>query len=250
MIHKTEAIVLKTQPLRSSSLIVTFLSKSFGKLKGVAKGVRREREPRSAFYELFTHLEIVFYEKTRSDLHLISDAAVLDTYDNLRTRLDSISYASYFAELADCFLEVHDAHESVFETLLFCFRYLPSIDPERVSRIFETKLLHETGLLPFLEGCLECRAPLPEGGFFSVAQGAIFCHQCQGRVTDAGPISAAGLAALRYYAGHTPEESLKFRSTPASEKELARLMERFVLYRVSQPLKSRRFMAEIQPFLK
>lgn len=246
MIHKTEAIVIKTQPLRSSSLIVTFLSRSFGKLKGVAKGVRHEREPRSAFYELFTHLEIVFYEKTRSDLHLISDAAVIETNDNLRTKLSSISYASYFAELADCFLEVHDAHESLFDLMCFCFRYLPSIEPERVARIFETKLLTETGLLPFLESCLECRAALPEGGFFSVAQGSVFCHQCQGRIVDARPLSAGGLAALRYYAGHTPEECLKFRATPAAEKELASLMESFVLYRVGQPLKSRRFMAEIK----
>ncbi len=245
MIHKTEAIVLKTQPLRSSSLIVTFLTKSFGKLKGVAKGVRQERETRSAFFELFTHLEIVFYEKTRSDLHLISDVAVIDTHDGLRTRLPSIAYASYFAELADCFLEIHDAHENVYETMRFCFRYLSSIDPERVARIFEVKLLHETGLLPFLDACLECQAPLPEGGFFSVAQGAIFCHQCHGRITDAGPVSAQALAALRYYAGHTPEECLRLRVPAVAAKELAGLIERFVLYRIGQPLKSRRFMTEI-----
>jgi len=101
-----------------------------------------------------------------------------------------------------------------------------------------------------LNACLECRADLPEGGFFSVAQGAIFCRQCHVRVVDARPVSAQVLSALRYYAGHSPEECLKFLSVPAAEKELATLMERFVLYRVGQPMKSRRFMAEIQSFLK
>ncbi|MGH7890395.1 MAG: DNA repair protein RecO, partial [Thermodesulfobacteriota bacterium] len=77
-IQKTEAFVLKTQPFRSSSLIVTFFSRDFGKLRGVVKGVRREREMRGALYELFTHLEILFYEKTRSDLHLVSEASILN----------------------------------------------------------------------------------------------------------------------------------------------------------------------------
>ncbi len=249
MIHKTDAIVLKTQPLRSSSLIVTFLTRSFGKLKGVVKGVRREREPRSAFYELFTGLEIIFYEKTRSDLHLVSDAAVIETNDHLRTRLVSIAYASYFSELADNFLEVHDPHENVFDLMQFCFRYLPSIDPERISRIFETKLLRETGLLPYLDECLQCQAQIPGGGFFSVAQGSLFCMQCQPRIVDARPLSAEALAGLRYYTRHDPEECLKFRTSQAVDRELASLMERFFIYRLGQPMKSRRFMGEIQSFL-
>lgn len=248
-IHKTDALVLKTQPLRSSSLIVTFLTRHFGKLKGVVKGVRKERESRSAFYELFTGLEIVFYEKTKTDLHLISDAAVLDTNDHLRTRLNSIAYASYFSELSDSLLELHDPHEQVFELMQFCFRYLPSIDPERVSRIFETKLLHETGLLPYLDECLECQTPVSASGFFSVAQGAVLCSQCRVRIQDARPLSAEALAGLRFYARHEPAQCLKFRASQGAERELAGLMERFFLYRLGQPMKSRRFMGEIKAFL-
>lgn len=250
MIHKTDAIVLKTQPLRSSSLIVTFLTRSFGKLKGVVKGVRKEREARSAFYELFTGLEIIFYEKTRSDLHLVSDAAVIETNDHLRTELTSIAYASYFSELADGFLEIHDPHESVFELMKFCFKYLPSIDPERISRIYETKLLREIGLLPYLDECLECHVQVPDTGFFSVAQGAVYCLKCRSRVNDARLISAEALAGLRYFTRHEPAECLRFRTSQLTDRELAALMERFFLYRLGQPLKSRRFMAEIQPFLK
>lgn len=250
MIHKTDAIVLKTQPLRSSSLIVTFLTRSFGKLKGIVKGVRKEREPRSAFYELFTNLEIIFYEKSRSDLHLISDAAVIDTNDHLRTHLTSIAYASYFSELTDGLLEIHDPHESVFELMEFCFRYLPSIDPERISRIYETKLLRDTGLLPYLDECLECRSQVPEQGFFSVAQGSVYCRNCQPRVADARMISAEALSGLRYFTRHDASECLKYRTSQLADQELAALLDRFFLYRLGHPLKSRRFMGEIQKFLK
>ena len=86
-IQKTEAIVLKTQPFRSSSLIITFFTRDFGKIRGIAKGVRQENQTRAAVYELFTRLEIIYYEKLRSDLHLVSDAAILES---LRRTLESL----------------------------------------------------------------------------------------------------------------------------------------------------------------
>ena len=123
-IQKTEAIVLRTLPFRSSSLIITFFTKSFGKLKGIAKGVRKERESRGATFELFTHLEIVFYEKIRSDLHLVSDAFIIDSNDTIRLSLDAITYASYFVELIDYLNEVHDPHPGIFDLLQFSLKFI------------------------------------------------------------------------------------------------------------------------------
>jgi DNA repair protein RecO (recombination protein O) len=249
-IQKTEVFVLKTQPFRSSSLIVTFFSRSFGKLRGVVKGVRRERELRGAFYELFTRLEIIFYEKTRSDLHLVSEASILDSHDGLRTRLDTIAYASYFSELVDCLCEVHDPHEKIFDLLEFSFRFLPSVPEERLSRLFEIRLLHEIGWLPYLERCLSCHTPVPERGFFSVRQGAIFCALCARNCTDARPLGAEALSVLRYYADHELDMSLKRHVGTQTERELKALMEQFFDFRLGAPLKTRSFMRQIQPVLK
>ncbi|MCB9799545.1 MAG: DNA repair protein RecO [Candidatus Omnitrophica bacterium] len=248
-IQKTDAIVLKTQKLRSSSLIVTFFSKSFGKLKGIAKGVRKEREVRGAFYELFTHLEIIFYEKNRSDLHLISEASILKSNDHLRTRLETITYASYFAELVDSFCEVHDPHEEVFEMLNFAFRFIPSISGEKMARLFEIKLLHQIGLLPYLDHCLGCQKTNLAAPFFSVAQGGIFCSACARPVADAKPISIEALNILRYFSTHQPEECLRQPILKTIEKELMRLMEFFFRYRLGHILNSRRFLQDIQPVL-
>ncbi len=249
MIQKTEAIVIKTQPLRSSSLIVTFVTPAFGKMKGIVKGVRKEREVRGAFYELFTHLEIIFYERTRSDLHLVSDAAVLNSFDSLRTRLPSITYASYFSELSDRLLEVHDPHKAIFDLLLFCFRYLSSVKPEHLARIFELKILAETGLLPALDACLGCRKMMPNGGFFSVAQGGLFCGVCRVHAPDARMLPTPVLEAMRYYSAHTSEESLRFCPATGAEEALGTLMEGFILYRLGDPLRTRRFLSAIEAVL-
>jgi DNA repair protein RecO (recombination protein O) len=244
-IQKTEAFVLRIQPFRSSSLMVTFFSRSFGKLRGIAKGIRKEREIRGALFELFTHLEILFYERIRSDLHLISEASIVESHDSLRTRLETITYASYFAELVDRVCEVHDPHGRIFELLDFSFRFLPSVPGERLSRLFELTLLKEIGWIPYLEACLHCHNAAFDQGFFSIRQGALFCPPCARNIPDARPIGAEALASLRYYAGHSLEMSLKLRVTRQAESELGRLMEQFLYFRLSAPFKSKQFLQQI-----
>ena len=248
-IQKTEAFVLKTRPFRSSSLILTFFSRDFGKVRGIAKGVRQGEERRTALYELFTRLEIIFYEKTRSDLHLVSEGSLVESFEPLRSRLEPIGYASYFCELVDETTEVHDPHPRIFELLDFSFRYLPSLPGERLARLFEIKLLAEIGWLPYLEGCLICRNTALEKGFFSARQGALLCPRCASQSPDAGPLGREPLAVMRYYSRHDLEESLKLGITKQTETELKTVMESFLLERLGKLLKSRQFLAKIKPVL-
>jgi DNA repair protein RecO (recombination protein O) len=246
-IQKTEAIVLKTQPLRTSSLVITFFTRGFGKVRAIAKGVRLDRELRGALYELFTKLEIVYYEKTRSDLHLVSEAAIVDSYEPMRSRLESICYASYFAELADELSEVYDPHEKVFELLDSSYRYLASLPGPRLARLFEVKLLSEIGWLPFLESCLLCGEKKIEKGFFSPVQGALVCPHCAQGAPDARPVAAEPLALMRYYSRHDFEDSLRQGMSRQTEEALEDLLGRFLTHRLHRPLKSLQFLEKLKP---
>ena len=248
-IQKTEAIVLKTMPFRSSSLIITFFTRSFGKLRGLAKGVRQENQTRAGIFELFTELEIIFYEKTRSELHLVSETAILETYAGLHRGLEEIAYASYFAELVDELCEVHDPHERIFDLLDFCYRYLASVPGQRLAHLFELKLFAEIGWLPYLNACLKCEKPHLESGFFSARQGALICSACAMSVPDAKPMGAAALAAMRYYIRHDLEECLKLGITHQAEEELDFHLQRFLTDRVTKPVKSWLFLQKIKPAL-
>ncbi len=249
-IQKTEAFVIKTQAFRSSSLIITFLSKSFGKLKGIAKGVRKERETRGALFELFTHVEIIFYEKLRSELHLVSEASIIDSNNSLRSRLDTISYASYFSELVDHVCEVHDPNLEIYELLDFSFRFLSSVPAEKLARIFEVKLVREIGWLPHLDGCVECSDHAFEKGYFSIQHGAMYCPRCAVKHPEAKVLGESMLALLRYYMHHTLDESLKLPVSGPVASELGHLMGQFIGYRIGIPLKSRRFLNMVQPVLQ
>lgn len=248
-IHKTEVIVLKTIPFRSSSLIVSCFSKDFGKVKGIVKGVRQASERRTALFELFSHVEIIFYEKLRSDLHLITDAFLIESFEAVKTKLEAISYASYFCELTDELTEVFDPHPGIFEALKFVYRFLPSLSGERVARLFEIKLFNEIGWLPYLERCLHCSDSHFENGFFSARQGAIICPRCRSQYSDALPISSEALKLMRFYVAHDMELSIRQGMSPKTEKELQLHMSRFLQERHTKPLKSLQFMSRIKPQL-
>lgn len=244
-IHKTEALVLKTMPFRSSSLIVTFFTPHLGKVRGVVKGVHREGEIRQAGYELFTHAEYVFYEKKRSDLHLISDASILESHHALRDRLEGIAYASYFCELVDELTEVQDPHPNIFDLLKAAFHFLPVIPPLRLETVFVTQLLREMGWLPFLEGCLECGAKPLEQGFFSIRHGALVCERCRAKDTAALPVGSVALAVLRSYSKDPLADCLRMFHSVATESQVRTLISTFLNYRLGKVLKTRKFLDSI-----
>jgi DNA repair protein RecO (recombination protein O) len=249
-IHKTEALVLKTLPFRSSSLIVTFFTPHLGKVRGVVKGVHREGEIRQAGFELFTHAEYVFYEKKRSDLHLISDASILESHHALRDRLSGIAYASYFCELVDELTEVQDPHPKIFGLLKESFRFLPVIPPQRLETVFVTQLLREMGWLPFLESCLECGTKPLEKGFFSIRHGALFCEHCRSKDTAAPAVGSGALAVLRSYSKDALADCLRASHSSVIEGQIKTLITTFLNYRLGKVLKTRKFLDSVRNVLK
>lgn len=241
-IQKTEAFILKTHPFRTSSLVVTTFSRSFGKIKGLAKGVRREGVVRPSTFEPFTLVEIVFYEKIRSELHLFSEVSILESHEGLRRDLSALASAYYCVELVDQVTEPHDPHEAIFELLGFVLGNLPSFPPVLLTRFFEIRLLQEVGLLPHLSGCLACGERKPEKAFFSVRQGGIFCARCRTRAPEARAMRGEVLELMRRFTEGTPPA--RSCALPLLT-EMGEFMERFLGEKLGSRLKTRRFLHQV-----
>src|SRR5205085_2574055 len=117
-IHKTEAIVLKAVKFRDTSYITTFFTRDFGKLKALSKGIRKEKSVLIAHYEPFSHLRLVFYEKSKSDIHFISESSLEYYFPKLRADFEKICWASYVLELIDVIHPLYEKNESLFTLLL------------------------------------------------------------------------------------------------------------------------------------
>lgn len=248
-IQKTEAFILRSHPFRTSSLVITTFSRSFGKVKGIAKGVRREGMPHPSTFEPFTLIEMIFYEKLRSDLHFISEANVLESFEALRSDLETLATAYYWVELVDQLTQPHDPHEPIFELLQFVFHALPSLPPSFLSRFFEIRLLQEAGLLPHLEGCLGCGVKDPEKIYFSIRQAAIFCPACRRQAPESKLLSRGVLKSMRGLLEIKEQASFSRLGdvlTPPVEREMEGIMERFLIERLGKRLLTRRFLNQVK----
>jgi DNA repair protein RecO (recombination protein O) len=244
-IKREEAFVLKRVPLRETSLFVTLLTRHSGKIHGLAKGIRREKNPLTIRFEPFTRLAVVYYEKLRSDTHLISDTAILDSNIHLRKKLDLFGYSSYLTELIDTFLGVHDPHPEAFELLGESFRLLKTAPPFQVARVFEIKLLESVGLLPILDHCVQCGESHFEGAFFSPRQGGVMCHNCDQQASGTIRISKGAIQSLLFFLRNDVDRSAALRLSTQIARELEQINSRFIQYRLERPLATKRFLSEL-----
>lgn len=246
-IQKTEAFILRSYPFRTSSLIVVAFSRSFGKIKAVAKGVRKEGVLSPGTFEPFSLIEMVFYEKIRSELHLLSEASLLESHEPLRSNLVALASAYYISELVDQMTEPHDPHEALFDLLHFVFEKLPFVSPSTVVRLFEMRLLQEVGLPPHLENCLACGASELGKIYFSVRQGGIVCERCKKRFQDAQSLNEGTLEEMRYLSRNHPEaylEESESRSKGKTGEEIDKVMQRFLTERLGKRLPTRKFLEQ------
>jgi len=249
-IRSDEAFVLRRRPFRETSLLVTLFARRAGKIKLLIKGVRTEKSSRAALLEPFTHVSVVYYEKVKSDIHLGSDVSILNSHSGLRSRLDRIGYASYITELVDTLFRPHDPHEDVFHLLTSTYRLLHRFPKPIVARVFEVKILEKVGWLPLLTQCALCGRKELGRVFFSAREGGIICAKCDRGTPQTMPISTGTLQSLLFFQKKPLEEAVKLRCEKSIERELERVGARFLSFHLDHPLRSQRFIAEVEPLFQ
>jgi len=146
--ERAEGIVLRRQPVTESSLLVTWYTREFGKLKTLAKGARRTNGPFRGKIDLFYRDEIVFLPSKRSDLHLLHDCYLEDAYVRLRESVESLTAASYACELVELATEREDPNDGIYELLATTLKTLEARHDGVLLIWFELRLLAAAGWKP------------------------------------------------------------------------------------------------------
>ena len=149
--ERAEGIVLRRQPVTESSLLVTWYTREFGKLKTLAKGARRTNGPFRGKIDLFYRDEIVFLPSKRSDLHLLHDCYLEDAYVRLRESVESLTAASYACELVELATEREDPNDGIYELLATTLKTLEARHDGVLLIWFELRLLAAAGWKPVWE---------------------------------------------------------------------------------------------------
>lgn len=97
--EKSEGIIIRLTKLTDTSLIVHWCTREQGLIKTVAKGGRRSKGPLAGKLDLFFEAELNWVRSRKSELHTLSEVAVMDYRENLRRRYKDTLAASYFVDL-------------------------------------------------------------------------------------------------------------------------------------------------------
>ncbi|MCC6866626.1 MAG: DNA repair protein RecO [Ignavibacteria bacterium] len=100
-IIKTEAVVLKCDNYRETSKIITFYTKSHGKVKGIAKGVRNSKSRWGGSLQSMALVNLMFYFKETRTLHLVSNAEHTEALTNIYNDFDKMQYGYQMIELVN-----------------------------------------------------------------------------------------------------------------------------------------------------
>src|SRR5947207_9274720 len=96
--ESTVAILLRKRKFSDTSLIVSWCTESLGCIQTVAKGARRARSPFAGKLDLFFEAEIQIARSRRSDLHSLTEVALMNPFAGIRQNLLRTKADSYFVE--------------------------------------------------------------------------------------------------------------------------------------------------------
>lgn len=227
-----QGIVLRSYPFGEADRVVVLLSPNSGKIRTVAKGVRKTKSRFGGRLEPFTHVDLVLYEGRNLDT--ITQVAVLEPFPRLRTDLDSVVAAGTMVEAADA---VAQEEESSVRLFLLLQRGLKALEagkyhPDLITS-FLLKLADVVGVAPSLVQCASC-GRVDGLHRFSFAGGGVICESCY---VDGAVRLREGITA---YLASLAEADLI--SLPVSDRTLAGeamgIARRFVEYHLDRKLTS------------
>ena len=196
---KTQAFVLRFINYGESDRIVTFFTREFGKLRGIAKGARRSRKRFSNAIEPFSHSMLLFSRRGEGSLAIIENCDVINHYQGIRSDLEKTMTASYMIDLIDQFTAEGKKSADIFQLLDDFLKLLETGNSlEETTRFFELRLLMLSGYEPTLGRCVICNTPLEKinAAFFDATIGGIRCSLCGRDDQNCMPVSTGTLKTL------------------------------------------------------
>ena len=155
-LRESEAIVLRTYPLREADLLVTFFTRIEGKVHGVARSAKKSKRRFGGALEPLTYVRAFYDVRERQEL------ARLDSCEVLESPLASeVSYAravalGHVAELLDELLPDHEANDAIFRLTLSVLNVLDGPEIWMPVTYFDLWLTRLVGFLPELTECVVC----------------------------------------------------------------------------------------------
>lgn len=248
---KSAAVVIGSFPLGESDRVVTFFSRHYGRIRGVAKAARRMKSRFGGALELLTLGELLFFDTGRSELVRVDHFDVVHPFDRVRDDLERLSQAAWMAECVARLTAERDPNPLVYGLLVRALKSVEQgVSPRRVAVVFGVRLIDALGHRLRTDACVICGTRAPSGPrpvAMDVEAGGVVCAACDAGMPDLVRLEAASVAALRRLRILAWDEAAGARLGRA-EPELRALLERQAAHLIGQPTRTSRFVREVERF--
>jgi DNA repair protein RecO (recombination protein O) len=242
-VRESEAIVLQTYALGEADRIVSLLTRSMGRLRGVAAGARRPKSRFGGTLEPMSHVRVWFYEKETRELVRVSQCELLESFLSVFRDYNSGVAFSLMIEITESILPDREPSDAAFRLLLVAARAIKQSGkvalPLAYFALWSVRL---AGWLPSMQRCAHCGEPLADGpAYSSHMRPALVCAKCRlpGMQLLAGSARSAGsrLLAARL------DDLLPQNFTEPPLKDLTEYMLDIIEHQVERKLQSRAMLA-------
>jgi DNA repair protein RecO (recombination protein O) len=177
----SEAVILRTRPLGEADKWVSFLSRSFGRVRGVAPNARRSRRRFGAALEPLSYVRLWFFEREGHELVRLSESELIEAYWDARGDYNRSLALNQVAELSELLLPEREPSDKAFRLLLMTLESFKKSDNVWLPlTYFQLWMVRLAGWLPAFETCARCGKLLgDEPSYASAALGRVACPRCR-----------------------------------------------------------------------
>ncbi len=226
---KTSGVVTKEIKYGETGKIVTLITRDLGKISAIAGNVRTSKSRMIAGLQLFAYSELVLFKgKGKKGLYHLNEVTMLEGFNNIRTSLENLAYASYFAELANHALPEESPDEEVLRLLLnTLFALDRELSPsEKIKTVFEWRIAAISGYAPLLD-CCNC-GEKTDLSHLNPADGRIMCKKCGEPHPGAIPLSQGMINIISYIINADSKQLFSFEAKEETIAYLSRVSEIYI----------------------
>ena len=218
-LKESEAIVLRTYPLREADLLVTLFTRVEGKIRGVARSAKKSQRRFGGALEPLTYVRAYYEDRERQELARLDSCEVLESPLSTEVSYPRAVALAHVAELLDELLPDREANDAVFRLGLSVLAGLRGADLWMPVTYFELWMTRLMGYLPELSECMVCGRTLNGNrAFFHALTDGLLCADDR-RLASSEILPASRTLAAQMF--RAPIEA--FAGTPWPKKQASDL---------------------------
>jgi len=232
-LYRDTGVVLRTYRLRESDRIVVIHTVENGKVRAVAKGVRKTKSKFGARLEPMSHVRLLLYRGR--ELDIVSQAEAVEPLSPMLSSLDRASQGLAAVEAIDQLSMEREPNPQLYRMLVGVLRTIAERPSPLVVPAFYWKLLANEGLRPQLDACVRCGGSEPAVTLvaFDLGEGGVLCRSCR----SGSSLSVGALALLRDILGGRLNHALAQQDSPSTH-EVSVLATRALEYHIERRLRA------------